>query len=299
MSRNVVAGLDGSPESLAAAEWAAREAGLRGVQLRLVHAWDWQPYAYAPAGGTEPRRHWAERLPRTTRDELLERHPDLRIEADQVNEPPIEALLAAAGEAELLALGSRGLSGIGGFLVGSVALAVLARATRPVVLVRAGEREEDEHLLDASRRPSTRSPHRDVLLGLDLARPSDAVIEFAFDAAQRRATGLHVVHGWSLPPYYGYGAAIDPRLGAELAEQETSALTEALLPWREKFPAVDVTAHATVGPVADHLVDAATDASLVVVGRRNRSVPIGAHIGPITHAVLHHAAAPVAVVPHA
>ncbi|MCZ4122751.1 universal stress protein [Streptomyces sp. H39-S7] len=297
MSRNVVAGLDGSPESLAAAEWAAREAGLRGVTLRLVHAWDWQPYAYAPVGG-EPRRHWAERLPRTAREELLGRHPELTIEADQVDKSPVEALLAAAGEAELLALGSRGLSGIGGFLVGSVALAVLARATRPVVFVRMGEREEDEHLLDASRRPSTQSPYRDVLLGLDLARPSDAVIEFAFDAAQRRATGLRVIHGWSLPPYYGYGAAIDPRLSAELAERETGALTEALLPWREKFPAVDVTAHAAVGPVAGHLVDAAADASLVVVGRRDRRVPFGAHIGPITHAVLHHAAAPVAVVPH-
>jgi nucleotide-binding universal stress UspA family protein len=298
MSRTVVAGLDGSPESLAAAEWAAREAERHDIPLRLVHAWDWQPLPYAPLAGTEPHRHWAERVPREATQKLRRHHPDLEIDAEQVNKQPVDALLAAAGDAELLALGSRGLSGIGGFLVGSVALSVVAHATRPVVLVRAGEQEQDEHLRDASGRPSTSSPYRDVLLGLDLARPSDAVIEFAFDAALRRTTGLRVIHGWNLPPYYYYGAAIDPGLSAELAEQETGALTEALRPWREKYPTVHVTARAAVGPAADHLIDAAPDASLVVVGRRNRGVPIGAHIGPVTHAVLHHAAAPVAVVPH-
>jgi nucleotide-binding universal stress UspA family protein len=237
-------------------------------------------------------------VPREATRKLRRHHPDLAIDTEQVTEQPIDALLAAARDAELLALGSRGLSGISGFLVGSVALSVVAHTTRPVVLVRAGEQEQDEHLRDASGRPSTSSPYRDVLLGLALARPSDALIEFAFDAALRRTTGLRVIHGWNLPPYYYYGAAIDPRLNAELAEQETGALDEALRPWREKYPTVHVTARAAVGPAADHLIDAAADASLVVVGRRNRGVPIGAHIGPVTHAVLHHAAAPVAVVPH-
>jgi nucleotide-binding universal stress UspA family protein len=182
MPRTVVAGLDGSPESLAAAEWAAREAERHEVPLRLVHAWDWQPMPYAPLAETEPHRHWAERVQREAAEKLRRHHPDLEIDAEQVKEQPVDALLAAAADAELLVLGSRGLSGIGGFLVGSVALSVVAHATRPVVLVRAGEQEQEEHLCDASGRPSTSSPYRDVLLGLDLVRPSDAVIEFAFDA---------------------------------------------------------------------------------------------------------------------
>ncbi|MFC4466919.1 universal stress protein, partial [Streptomyces xiangluensis] len=46
------------------------------------------------------------------------------------------------------------------------------------------------------------------------------------------------------------------------------------------------------------LVDVSSGASLVVVGRRIRRNPFGTHIGPVTHAVLHHATAPVAVVAH-
>ncbi|MFF1323610.1 universal stress protein [Streptomyces chartreusis] len=45
-------------------------------------------------------------------------------------------------------------------------------------------------------------------------------------------------------------------------------------------------------------MDASRDAALVVVGRRSRRAQIGGHVGPVTHALLHHAAAPVAVVPH-
>lgn len=41
----------------------------------------------------------------------------------------------------------------------------------------------------------------------------------------------------------------------------------------------------------------ATDAGLVVVGRRPRRAPLGAHIGSVAHAVTHHGAIPVAGVP--
>lgn len=236
MPRTITAGLDGLLESLAAGGWAAREALRRDLPLRLVHAWEWQPYTHAPLAGTDPQRYWAERVPREAEAALLAAYPGLPVTTDQIAEPPVPALLAAAAEAELLVLGSRGLSGIAGFLVGSVAMAVVAGATCPVVLVRAGETAEEEHLPDAAGLPSTTSPYRDVVLGLDTRRPGDAVIGFAFEAAARRRATLRVVHSWDLPAYYGYGAAIDPGLNAALAEKETAALGAALRPWREKFP---------------------------------------------------------------
>jgi nucleotide-binding universal stress UspA family protein len=71
-----------------------------------------------------------------------------------------------------------------------------------------------------------------------------------------------------------------------------------LKPWQVKFPDVDVTEVCRWGSPAHHLVDASREASLVVVGRRIRRSPVGTHIGPVTHAVLHHSAAPVAVIAH-
>lgn len=306
MSRTVTVGLDGSPESLAAADWAAREALLRDLPLRLMHAWQWQPYAYAPLAGVtlppegcDTQREWADRMPREAESRLAGRHPGLSITVDRIADQPVPALLAAADEAELLVLGSRGLSGVTGFLVGSVALSVVSRTRRPVVLVRAGERAEEEHVPDSSGTASTATPYRDVVLGLDLHSPADSVIEFAFDAAVRRAANLRVVHGWSLPPYYyGYGGALDPELNAELAAQVRAELTGVLQPWRGKYPGVAVTEQATIGGAGPHLVDASRDAALVVVGRPTRHAPVGRHIGPTTHALLHHAEAPVAVVPH-
>ncbi|MEV0244774.1 universal stress protein [Streptomyces sp. NPDC050674] len=120
---------------------------------------------------------------------------------------------------------------------------------------------------------------------------------FAFDAAARRAAGLRVVHGWTLPPYY-YGGELMPELSAETAARVRHELTDVLRPWQGKFPEVEVRAQATVGGASAHLVDASRGAALVIVGRRVRRAPIGTHIGPVTQALLHHAAAPVAVVAH-
>ena len=85
---------------------------------------------------------------------------------------------------------------------------------------------------------------------------------------------------------------------ADLARAQAEALTEALLPWREKYPDVEVTEESRLGSPAGHLIDLARDSSLVVVGRRIRRSPFGMHIGAVAHAVMHHATAPVAVVAH-
>ncbi|GHE55671.1 universal stress protein [Streptomyces capitiformicae] len=300
MNRTVTVGLDGSRESRAAAEWAAREARLLGVPLKLVHVWEPvpEPIAQAPLLGAETHQHWTKRIPREAAEGLRLRHPGLDVTTEQASGRPSEVLADAAKDAELLVLGSRGLSGIGGFMVGSVGLAVVAHTERPVVLVRADEMAADEHEMDPAGIPSAATPFRPVVLGLDIESPDAELVEFAFAAASRRNTSLRVVHGWNPPPYYAYGLAADLELHGELARRETSALTEALRPWREKHPNVEVTEESPYGTPGNHLVDASREASLVVVGRRIRRNPFGAHIGPVTHAVLHHSTAPVAVVPH-
>ncbi|MFJ9907642.1 universal stress protein [Streptomyces sp. NPDC101152] len=286
MPRTITAALNGSPESLTAAAWAAREALLRDLPLHLVHAVGKPPYA--PLGGApRPSLSPAQQISRA--DEvlreaeavILRQYPGLRITTDRLAEEPVPALLGAAGEADLVVLGSRGRGGVAGFLVGSVAQEVVGGSRGPVVLVRGGLHPEDERQPGAFG--SGAAPFRDVVLGLNSAAPNDTVIEFACEAASQRGARLRVVHGRS------------PDLPYDDPGGDVSAVLE---PWRHKFPRVEVTEQAVIGKPDSHLVEASRDASLVVVGRRRRPTTIGAVIGPVAHVVLHHATAPVAVVPH-
>ncbi|WP_326784036.1 universal stress protein [Streptomyces sp. NBC_00151] len=301
MLRPVAAGIDGSPESLAAAHWAAREALRRGTALRLVHAWRWQPLPVPSVPDGVSRRSWAENLLTGVSDGLRAAHPGLRVLDRSVAEAPVPALLAAADEAALLVLGSRGLSGVTGYLLGSISQRVVSRSPVPVVLVRAGVGTCDEHFAapdGISPDEIPQVPYRDVLLGLDTDRPCEELIAFAFDAARLRGAALHVLHAFSAPR----SSATDPLVrvsGPELLAEHENAVVATLRPWCEKFPEVPVAESVVNGRAAGELVRASAGAALIVVGRRERETRFGTYLGPVAHAVLHHAGCSVAVVPHA
>lgn len=291
MNDVVVVGLDGSPASDAAARWGAREALLWKLPLRLVHAVDrWPPFALpVPTIDTHPVGVQA--LLSETADELRTRYCELEVSAESFVGKPVDVLRDAAADGHMIVLGARGLSSVTGYVLGSVGMAVIRATARPVVMVRADD--------ESAPHTSGRHASRDLVVGVDISRPCDALLTFAFDEAARRACTLHVRHSWSLPPLVGYGAAYDPRVHAQLELSANAALADALSPWREAHPAVDVTTRASVGHAATDLLDSSSEAGLVIVGRRIRQSPLGAHIGPVAHAVLHHSRAPVAVIAHA
>ncbi|MFC8920500.1 universal stress protein [Streptomyces sp. NPDC057116] len=295
MSHTVTVGLDGSRESLAAVDWAAEEALRRAVPLRLLHAW---------CGDGDPRtllvdpvvaRGWGERMLGVAERRLRRRHPALDVETEWSSNDAVEELCAAGDTAELLVLGSRGLSGLAGFLAGSVSLAVLARIRRPVVLVR----PHNHRAPKADELAGAVDPEAEVVIGLDVSRPADEVLAFGFAAADRYGCGLRVLHAWAVPTICGpdMGGAL-PLLTTEVAQDARRALDEALAPWTDKYPDVPVVRECHQGRPAQDLAEASRDARLLVVGRRNRPGRIGPHIGAVTHAVIHHSLAPVAVVPH-
>ncbi|MHC5704613.1 universal stress protein [Streptomyces sp. PKU-MA01144] len=284
MSRPIAVGVDGSDGSLAAADWAADEAALRGAPLRLVYATQWIPHQPQAVRMThEERAEEAGDVLGAMEERVRTRRPELTLAAEEVEDAPTRVLLDAGAQADVLVVGTHGLSGIGGFMVGSVGQEVVADAKQPVVLVRPDYRE-DAH--------GTHGRNK-VVLGLDIADPADEVLEFAFDYAARRGVPLHVLHSWHAPFLHRHRVAAETDSGpqAEIA----SALAQAVRPFRDKYPAVDVSEESAIGRPADRLVEEAADARLVVLGRHRGH---GSHIGSTTHALIHHAACPVAVVPH-
>ncbi|MFF0223995.1 universal stress protein [Streptomyces sp. NPDC004629] len=307
MARTIAVGVDGSPGSLAAADWAAREAERRDIPLRLVHALRRPSFRHVSPGGTRTpsaRHEW----PSGTADRLLSEaaariachHPDLTISTDRVPAEPVSALLTAAEDADLVVLGTHGpRGGVASALAGSVAHALVARSRRPVILVRDG-RLQGEHQSGALGSAAETPAVRDVVLGLDATHPHDAVIEFAFDAALCRAASLRIVHGWSAASHsHGRSGPADGGQPAEPAAATGGPTLSAVLDrWRSRYPGVEVVEQAVIGRAGSHLSEASQDASLVVIGRTPRRLPVGAAIGPVARALLEHSTAPVAVVPH-
>ncbi|GAA1913544.1 universal stress protein [Streptomyces durmitorensis] len=296
MLRPVIVGIDGSPESLAAAGWAAREAQRRDTALRLVHAWAWSPHPSAAVPSTTSQRQWAQRILREARDHLGSLYPHLHVEEAQIPGPAPAVLLEASSQGALLVLGSRGLNGFTGYLAGSVSLSLTARSTTPVALVRAGEQAADAHQLNVEGHSSTDTPYRAVLLGIDLAHPGDEAIAFAFEAAQSRGAAVQVLHGYRPPSIAATGRGAGG--GRETAAEHQSALDALVQPWRAKYPRTAVTTSALRGRAQSLLLHAASDAGLLVLGRRDRPRS-GPFTGPTIHAALHHVRCPMVVVPHA
>lgn len=175
MARAIAVGVDGSPESLAAADWAAREATLRGLPVRIVHAWLWQPLDVPVVQDREALSQSANAVVREAETHVAARYPDLSMSAEVVPDTAVAALLGADEQAEMLVLGSRGHGALVGFMLGSYGQQVIAAATRPVVSVRAqaGDAGEPEGA--------------EIVVGQQGgAEYSDAVLGFAFEAAAVR-----------------------------------------------------------------------------------------------------------------
>ncbi|MFH8801960.1 universal stress protein [Streptomyces sp. NPDC017936] len=296
----VVVGVDGSAESLAAAAWAAREAERRDRPLRLVHAWAWHPRRAEHETANAAQRQPARRALRRAEDRVRAECPRLRAVDAQLEGPVVPALLEAAGDADVMVLGSRGPSGFTGLLAGSVALGVVARATCPVVLVRADGEAADGHPPAGDGSAPVRTGHGDVVLAVDVHDACDEVIGFAFEAARLRGARLRAVYAWRTAGPVGLGSGdIGLVRDSRQGEEWLGFLQAVLQAWRDKYPDVEVRTTAVADKPTTALVRASTGADLLVVGHRLAERPVVPRTGPVTHAAIHHVGCPVAVVPHA
>jgi nucleotide-binding universal stress UspA family protein len=142
--QRIVVGVDGSETSRRALRWAAEEAAAHAAELHVVHAWEvpapgagvgLSPGGRA-AGAPEGRRDAAQQLLGDVIADELGANPPANLRSSIGRGAAAGVLLEASQGADLLVVGSRGLGGFAGLLLGSVSSKMANHATCPVVIVR-------------------------------------------------------------------------------------------------------------------------------------------------------------------
>ncbi|GFM17197.1 MULTISPECIES: universal stress protein [Mycobacteriaceae] len=286
-------GTDGSSNALVAAQWAARAAAFRNVDVTVAHVvgnhaddtvgatWSW-PTGRAP----DEVRELAERdtggvLARSVAAAEESGEGVHEIRAVLCHGRPVAALAELSRSAQLVAVGGHGVTGRHRRGLGPVSRGVIQHAHCPVAVVR----EEPSH-------PSPH--HRPVLVGVDGSRASNLAAVIAFDEAAWRGVDLlamHVCHDSEAPPA---GGKRDPLL-VEAAE---AILTKSLSALRTQHPAVRVHHLVRFWNPVRQLLRQGERAQLIVLGSHGRGSVSGALLGSVSAAVAEHARAPVIVARH-
>ncbi|HEV7192347.1 MAG TPA: universal stress protein [Jatrophihabitantaceae bacterium] len=286
LASSVVVGVDGSPGSEAALDWAVGEARARGLGLHVIHGFG-RELAVAsmgvigrfPVPDTAAIAAAARRLLDHAVRRARESAPDVPVSHELDEDDAVTTLVQCSASSPLVVVGSRRRGPIGSAVLGSVGAAVAAGAHGPVVVVRGPAGIPAEHPC--------------VVVGVDLFVQSDDVMRFAFEHAERGGMHLEVLCCWS--PDLLAGMMWRPQQPAPA--WVVDKLAEIVRPYESEFPHVKV--HSAV--VRDHAVDglvAAADAqALVVVGSTTRHPRVGSLLGSVSQGVLHHVTCPVAVVP--
>lgn len=276
MGRPIVVAVDGSQESMLAAEWAAREAIRRGAPLRIVSAPGMLPRMrtyQAPVTAVANALHGlAARALADAVDRVGEVAPGILIDTGLLEDPPAVGVANSGAGARLLVVGTRGTGGFAALLLGSVSRYAVTHARCPVVVVREGNR----------------AVHREIVVGVRDPDEADTTLGFGFEEAALRDAALTAVHVLS---WYPPGSA-PPATAEQAASRHLGAVLDR---WRQKYPEVTAGAEVIHGHPAHVLASRSARADLVVIGRHG--VGDGRAASSIQHAVLGHARGPVAVVP--
>ncbi|GAA2617794.1 universal stress protein [Streptomyces tubercidicus] len=288
MVHPLVVGTDGSDTAFRALDWAADEAARHGLPLRVVYASRWERFegTVPPDGGERPSEQvLAESVVASAAEVARRKQTDIEISGEVLATDAITALLNEGLHATALILGSRGRGEIAGLLLGSVSLAVSARARCPVIVVRG----------DVAGLAGT---HGRILLTVADPAAETAAVRFAFREAAARQCTLEAVCAWPLPVRDATEAPLLAADARRYHEKQASALLdEALDGVVAEYPAVRVRRVTVEGPAHKVLVHRTAAADLLVTGAQQRHGHFGLQLGRLAHTALCHATCPVAVVP--
>lgn len=136
----VLAAVDGSPSAYWALEWAAKEAKMRQLPLIIAHVYHWPSSGLSAMDAIgflmEELAADSQRILDTAASDAKEYAPEIEVHTVSELGPPVPTLLDLAVGRDLLVVGSRGLGGFKGLLLGSTSKALVTHAPCPVLVVR-------------------------------------------------------------------------------------------------------------------------------------------------------------------
>lgn len=289
MAGRIVVGIDGSPESAAALDWAIARAALGRQDLDLVHAYsppvDFSFYGYQSVAGpgtvqwlTDDSRE----LLKAAEAHVHEVAPTLTCTVKSDMGPAAALLAVVADGADAIVVGRRGLGAAKSALLGSVSNRMTVEAPCPVIVVGDGPL------------PTT-GP---IVVGVDGSDFALAALRYAVAEAAVRNTTVRAVTAYrtSTPP-----VATDPelmrRLRAAQAAKADDILAHAVEHVRTpQNQSVSIEQVSVKGRPADAILGRAEDAQLIVVGPHGKGLVRRVLLGSVTRRVLQDADRPVAVI---
>ncbi|MBP2703932.1 universal stress protein [Microbispora sp. RL4-1S] len=282
MAGFVVVGVDGSAAASAALDYAVDDAVRRAADVRIVHVrepWAGNWAFPGPEGLDQAIHRYCQGVLDAAERHARDRSPGVRVAKHLVTGDVIGRLKFESRDADELVIGSRGMGGFAGMVLGSVGLGVAGHVAGPVVVVR---------------RPA--SPlYGEIVVGYDGSDHAEAALAHGFAEARRRSARLRVVYAWQMPVLPPLTPGRD-ELSQEVFEGRAAAVLQQLGRWRDKQPDVPVEEEAVCDHPVHALSEASRSADLLVVGSRALGAMSAAVLGSVGHGVLHRAHCPVAIV---
>ena len=285
----VLVATDGSESAIAAVKWAAAEAQLRGVPLTLANIYSTRIVSYPsemPITVFEVLRDDSEHVVQEAAASVRAQWPDLPTAAVSRTGAVIPVLGEEAEGKELAVIGTRGLGGFSGLLLGSVGMGLTAQASCAVAVIR-GE--------VPAPGTDTTSP---IVVGVDGSHHADHALTSAFEEARLRRCPLRIVHCWQDPTSDAFTTngpklpEFDQKQWESLAATQ---LVEQVATLQSSYPDVQVETVVDWRRPTVALLERSEGAQLLVVGSRGRGALKGFVLGSTSRVMVQHATCPVLV----